>query len=328
MAEYRNCKQCGKNYLVGSEPYSYRGFCSYFCSENYETEHRVSSSSSNSDSFVEDVIYIAGAILKGKPKPSKKSNERTAEEDRAYWLSPERERERKEYEEQRRKEWEGKEITTLSDYTMGREYKGEIPFTLGAYHEEIDFIVDLGAKEITKRLARAPYYKDTTKIMSRLEKYREEYKEKLRLYFDRLNSGKKIEKYKMTHVLHDFWMKCHKLTGVALKREYLPGPLPLVVCSVLLTVVSIIAGIILRMPILPILGFVIGWIMIAIWESKWAKGKIKFNEVVTGMTGSLYIAVIGIIAGVVLHSFLIGLFGVIAGIVLLVLAGKRWDQPA
>jgi len=46
MPEYRICKQCGKNYLVGSDKYHLRGFCGYFCAERYEKEHPGSNATS------------------------------------------------------------------------------------------------------------------------------------------------------------------------------------------------------------------------------------------------------------------------------------------
>ena len=225
-----NCPVCGTYFVEGQS--GYFGCCCKNCYEKHTDGKPWNRDIAEAgiDLAFKGIEAGANFLFGKKPKSSKKSNERTWDgmtwdEYRAYLLSPERAAEKKEYEEQQRKEWEGKEITTLDDYSYGREYKGEIPFTLEAYHEEIDFIFDLGVKEITNEFtlhskpgAEMKNETKKTKILNELEKYREEQKEKLRLSFDTFKSGKFTEKAEIKNALLDFHRKAYNLAYESFKK--------------------------------------------------------------------------------------------------------------
>jgi hypothetical protein len=230
-----NCPVCGTYFVEGKS--GYFGCCCKNCYEKHTDGKPWNRDMAEAgiDLVFKGIEAGANFLFGKKPKSSaSKSGSSSsgyvmteAERKRQREEQNRRDEERKEREEQERKEWEGKEITTLDDYRDGREYQGEIPFTLDAYHEEIDFIFDLGVKEITAEFARnnkpgAEMKNETkkTKILNELEKYREEQKEKLRLYFDRLDSGKKIDKYKIKITLIEFRRKASELSYKAFNKAY------------------------------------------------------------------------------------------------------------
>ena len=223
------CPQCG-TYFVESN--GYFGCCSKNCYAAH-TDGRPwnrDMAEAGIDLAFKGIEAGANFLFGNK---SKSSAGKSGSSSSGYVMTEaERERQReeiKEFKEEQRKEWEGKEITVLKDWLKAYRYKEEPPFTLDAYHEEIDFIFDLGVKAIIREFTLhnkskpgAEMKKETekNKILNELEKYREKYKEKLKLYFDRLNSGKKIKNPKIKNTLLDFYMKAFNLAHKAFKKAF------------------------------------------------------------------------------------------------------------
>jgi len=194
----------------------------------------------------------------------------------------------------------------------------------------IDMIADVGILQVEEAVEHDSFCKDQElkdfimgEFVAKINNLKEETKLKIMKEYEYLEGDrpatserKRTAKHNIRKIKTDLQNKLGRISLDSYKKARNSGPKSLVVGSVLIPIVCIILGIILRKPIIPILSFVIGWFMFAIWNSKWKHGKIKFLEIYNLMLGGLYLATISIIAGVALHSFLVGLFGVIAGITL------------
>lgn len=329
MMDRAKCLWCGN---MGTRSGS--NFCSKKCEVEWEqwknkgNNYSGSSNSSRIDTspdLIEGAFTVIGAglsLLAGSDKPAKlsaadKDKQREARLDASedYYL--------------RRKE----ELKKNPLYQAALEKERiQDSWGLEEWYKGIDNIFYRYAKEITDPISRAIYYKSDTKIMNKFEKYRDKQKEKIRLYLEIKNNEKSSRnkkrnaKYQLRKALIDYDLIAIDLRTEARNQSSTPGPKTLVVGSFLIPIVCIILGIILRKPIIPILSFITGWFMFAIWNSKWKHGKILFYEMSTLILGGFYLATIGIIAGVALHSFLIGLFGVIGAIVLWSIAGYRKNR--
>ena len=312
MTETGKCAWCG------SSCFNYQTFCSRKCEAEW-TQWRKN----NPNELLEGAFNVIGAglsLLTGSDKPTKPSAAEIKQQREAEW--------KEKYEDllRRAKERESDPEYQAEERRKKEEREKMDSWSLEEWYKAIDDTIEDIAKEIKYRCAKAVFYKSNAKLLSKLEKYREKFKEKIKrdfeiLHSDKASSNKKFHvKWEMYSIKNKISLKTHSLTTKALNASHADGPKPLLVGVVLMPIVCIIFGIILQKPIIPILGFVISWFMFAIWTTKWKEGKIKFNGTLSNLLGSPYLAVIGIIAGFALHSFLLGLFGVLAGIALFIVA--------
>ena len=218
--------------------------------------------------------------------------------------------------------------------------RNKIEFTLEAYHNVIDTIFAETAAEIKSKLTEAYYNKKAPKILNKLEKYREEYKEKIRKNFEILDneiltqSRKAYLKYKITSAQRGFKIKCIRFTyNITFKAgEGIEGLLAFFAIAI------VIAGIVLaikhRSFLIPIPALIISCIFFICGEHgkyrarKKAYGEgyisvVRFDSV--NLCG-IHLLIISIIAGLGFGSFLLGLSGVIISIIIFVIGEKLFNK--
>ena len=217
--------------------------------------------------------------------------------------------------------------------------RNHIEFTLEAYHNEIDTIFAETVAEIKSELTEAYYNKKAPKILNKLEKYREEYKEIIRKNFEILDneiltrSRKAYLEQKIRSARYNFSKKCgefkYNITCEAGKagKDFLH----------FLAIAIVIAGIVLaikhRSFLIPIPALIISCIFFICGEyGEYRARKKAYGEKDSSSAKlasfthcGIHLSIISIIAGFGFGSFLLGLSGVIISIIIFVIGEKLFN---
>jgi hypothetical protein len=184
--------------------------------ENYEREHNISSTASNE--LVEGAFNVLGAGLSllagsGKSKPVARIKE--PEEDELTRLRTLRERLENERLERERNDPELKKRREEEE----AKRRAMDSWGLETWNKSIDDLFDEYAEKIKKEIERAHYYKDDTKLISKLEKYRDKQKEIIRKDY-----GKTSYNLKTRNALSNFKYQCSHLSynATVLSRQKNP----------------------------------------------------------------------------------------------------------